>query len=325
MAVAVTALVAVGALCLSAAPTGVIGMISAGSGQSGISIDGARVSGNATVFDGSVISSSSYSRMQLNSGARVDLATGSEARVFSNHIALESGMSEVQSPSAFSIDTLNFRIQPAEAGSIARVRLESGQKVLVTAVSAPVNVWNRYGTLVARVTPATPMAFLPQAATATAFSNSGCVVNKGNVPVLVDQTGNQIVELRSTAKGVDFRKFIGKHASVKGNVVSTATPVQGASQVVGVSSISAASGGDCSAVAARVGATMSAAGIAAGGAAGAAAGAAGAAGAAAGAAGAAGAAAGAAAGVSAAAIGGIVGAAALGATIAGVTISQSSP
>ena len=140
MAVAVTALLAAGAISLSAAPSGVIGMISAGSGQSGVSIDGARVSGNATVFDGSVISASSYSRMQLNSGARVDLATGSQARVFSNHIALESGTSEVQSPSGFSIDARNFKIQPAEANSIARVRLESDQKVLVTAKASDMEV-----------------------------------------------------------------------------------------------------------------------------------------------------------------------------------------
>src|SRR3569623_2026303 len=163
MAVAVTALVAAGAICLSAAPTGVIGMISAGSGQPTVTIDGARVSGNATVFDGSVISSSSFSRMELNSGARVDLATGSEARVFSNHMALESGMGEVQSASGFSIDARNFRIQPAEANSIARVRLEADQKDLVTAVSAPVNVWNREGLLVSREMPAAPLANLPQA------------------------------------------------------------------------------------------------------------------------------------------------------------------
>ena len=310
MAVAVSALMAAGAICLSAAPSGVIGMISAGSGQSGVSIDGARVSGNATVFDGSVISSSSYSRMELNSGARVDLATGSEARVFSNHIALESGMSEVQSASGFSIDARNFRIQPAEAKSIARVRLDADQKVLVTAVSAPVNVWNRYGLLVARVTPAAPMAFLPQAAS-TASNYSGCVLNKSKTPLLVDdKTGDQVT-LRSTSKNVDLRKFIGKHASVTGTVNS--------SKVFEVSSISAASGGDCSAVAARVGATMSAAGIAAGGAA-----AAGAAGAGA-AAGAAGAAAGAAAGISGAAIGGIVAAGAVTAAVTGAVIATKSP
>jgi hypothetical protein len=274
-------------------------MISAGSGQSGITIDGARASGNATVFDGSVISASSYSRMQLNSGARVDLGTGSEARVFSNHMALESGMSEVQSASGYSIDARYLRIQPAEANSIARVRLDSDQKVLVTAVSAPVNVWNREGLLLARVMPAAPMAFLPQAASPTS-NYSGCVLNKSKAPLLVDDKSGDQVMLRSASKGVDFRKFIGKHASVAGRM--------NASKAFEVSSISPASGGDCSAVAARVGATMSAAGIAAGGAA--AAGAAGGA-AAAGAAGAAGAAA----GISGAAIGGIV-AAGVGASVA---------
>jgi hypothetical protein len=318
MAVMVTALATAGVFSLSAAPSGVIGMISTGPGQSGISIDGARVAGNATVFDGSVVSSSSYSRMQLNSGARVDLSTGSEVRVFSNHLSLERGTSEVRSPSAYSIEARNFRIQPAESNSIARVRLDKDQRVLVTAVSAPVNVWNRYGLLVARVTPAAPMAFLPQAATSTAFSNSGCVVNKSNAAVLVDQTGNQVVELRSTAQNVDLRKFIGKHASVNGNVLPSASPVEGASQVVNVSAIDSAAGGDCSAVATRVGATMSAAGVAAGGAAGAAG-----AGAAAGAAAAGGAAAGAASGVSAAAIGGIVGAAGIAAGVSAAVVTNS--
>src|SRR6185437_13255951 len=268
MAGIVSAVVLAGSLTLSAA-TSVIGMASSAPGQSGLSIDGAAVSGSATLFDGSLVSANGYSRLELKSGARLDLGADSVVRVYADHVSLEGGSSEVQSSSHYTIDARSLKIEPSEANAVARVRLEGDQRVLVTAVAAPVNVWNRYGLLVARVTPAAPLSFLPQVANSTAFNNSGCVVNKSKAAVLVDQTGNQVVELRSTLKSVDLRKFIGKRAAVTGTVTPSATPVQGATQVVNVASIANASGGDCSPVAARIGATTSAAGLAAGGAVGA--------------------------------------------------------
>lgn len=318
MAGVVSAVVVVGSLTLSAAPTSVIGMVSSGPGQAGLSIDGARVSGNATLFDGSLVSASGYSRLELKSGARVDLGADSVVHVYANHVSLEGGSSEVQSSSHYTIDARSLKIEPSEADAIARVRLDGNERVLVTAVTAPVNVWNRYGLLVARVTPSAPLSFLPQAANSGAFNNSGCVVNKSNAAVFVDQTGNQVFELRSTSKSVDLRKFVGKRATVTGTVNSSATPVQGATQVVNVTSVAPASGSDCSPVAARIGATTSAAGLAAGGAAGGGAAAAGAAG---------GAAAGAAAGVSTAVIAGVAAASAvaIGTTVAVVTSGSSSP
>jgi hypothetical protein len=292
-------------------------MVTSAPGQSGLSIDGARVSGNATLFDGSLVSAMGYSRLELKSGTRVDLGADSVVHVYANHVSLEGGSSEVQSSTHYTIDARSLKIEPSEAGAIARVRLDGDQRVLVTAVTAPVNVWNRYGLLVARVTPAAPLSFLPQVAN-SAFSNSGCVVNKSNAAVFVDQTGNQVSELRSTSKSVDLRKFVGKRAAVTGTVTtSTPGPVQGATQVVNVTSIAPASGGDCSPVAARIGATTTAAGLAAGGAA---------AGAGAAAAGA-GAAAGAAAGISTGVIVGVAAASAvaIGTTVAVVTSGSSSP
>lgn len=316
MAVLVSALVTAGAMTLGAANSSVIGMISTGQGAAGsVVIDGARASGNATLFDGSVVSSSGFSRLQLNSGTRLDLGADSVVRVFANHVSLEGGSSEVQSTSNYEIDARSLKIQSSEAGTVARVRLDGDKRVLVTALTAPVNVWNREGLLVARVLPATPISFLPQAAGSTAFSNSGCVVNKSNAAVFVDQTGNQVFELRSTAKGVDFRKFVGKRAAVTGALNASEKPVSGATQVVDVATISSATGSDCAPVAARVGATMSATGLAAGGAAGAGA-----------AAGATAGAAGAAAGVSGAVVGGVAAAAAvaIGTTI-GVVVANTSP
>jgi hypothetical protein len=264
MAVMISVAAVAGALTLSAANSPMIGIVSSGAGVAGVVIDGARVSTDATLFDGSVVSSTGYSRVQLNAGTRIDLSEDSVVRVFANHASLEGGGSRVQSSSGYTIDARTLRIEPSEAGSVATVQLDGNQKVLVAALNAPVNVWNQDGLLVARVMPATAVSFLPQAAASTAFSNSGCVVNKSNAPVLVDATGNQVFELRTTLKTIDLKKFVGKRASVGGMLDAAAKPVAGASQVVNVSTISSATGESCQAVAARIGGTTSAAGIAGG-------------------------------------------------------------
>src|SRR5580698_6056145 len=195
IAVMISGMVVAFALSMSAANSPIIGMVSSDPGQAGVWIDGARVSSNATLFDGSEVTTNGYSRLQLNSGARLNLGANSVARVFANHASLEGGAGEIQNATGFTMDARSLKIQLAETNSIARVKLDGDQKVLVTAVQAPVNVWNSQGLLVARVMPEAPMSFLPQAAAGNAFSNSGCVINKSGTAVLVDQTGNQVFEL----------------------------------------------------------------------------------------------------------------------------------
>lgn len=265
-ALVVSGLLAVSALTLVAANTSMIGMVSSGAGQAGIVVDGARVSSNATLLEGSDVSSSGFSRLQLNTGTRVDLSSGSRVRVYANHALLEEGGSEVQSGSGYSIDARSLRIQPSDATSVARVRLDGDDRVSVTALGTAVNVWNREGILVARVMPAMPLSFLPQAGAAGSFSNTGCVVNKSGAALFVDTTGNQVFELRAD-KGVDLRKSVGKRTKVTGTIDSSAKAATGASQVVNVSAATTADGGSCSDAATRLGATTTAGGMAAGGAA----------------------------------------------------------
>src|SRR5437764_941097 len=132
----------VGSASVAAAATPVIGMASA---QSGALLDNIKVSGNATVFEGSTLQSSGYSRVHLSNGSRLDLAAGSKAQVFANHISLEQGMSEVQSSTGFEIDARTLKIQPTSATSVARVKLDGDKQVFVTALNSPVNVLNKDG------------------------------------------------------------------------------------------------------------------------------------------------------------------------------------
>ncbi|HVW83567.1 MAG TPA: hypothetical protein VHB50_02755 [Bryobacteraceae bacterium] len=240
------------------------------SAQSGLVLDNAPAISSATVFDGSTVRSSGYSRIHLSNGTRLDFGAGSVAQVFANRAVLQSGMSEIQSGSAYEIDARNIRVQPEAANAVARVRVGEDRKVLVTAVNAPVDVRNSSGVLVARVFPSKSMEFAPQegggGARPASFDQTGCILQKGTSPVLVDSTGAHVVELR----GDKFNKrLIGNKARVVGALESGATPTagSGAESVVAYASIKETSKGGCSALASKVGAsTVAAAGLAAAGA-----------------------------------------------------------
>jgi hypothetical protein len=231
----------------------VVGMTSS---QSGVFIDDAAVGGNATLFDGSRVQTTGFSRLQMSNGASLGLGAGSKVQVFTNRVSLESGAAEVQSSSSFAIEARSLKIVAADSGSIARVKLDGDSRVMVTAVNAPVNVLNRDGILVARVTPSLPLSFLPQAGASSAFDMTGCVVNKAGAAILVGSTG--MYELR----GANLKAAIGNSVHVKGTV-SSAAPAGGASQVITVTSSEITAKGGCTSALAKAGtgATLTAAGL----------------------------------------------------------------
>jgi hypothetical protein len=245
-----------GCLAYGAGNGPVIGMALA---QGGARVDNAKVFGSATLFDGTNFQADGYSRLELKNGTRLDLGAGSRAQVFANRVALESGLTEVQSTSGFEIDARTLKINSSDASAIARVRLDGPNSVLVTALNAPVNVMNGQGMLVARVMPNLPMSFVPQAGAANSFNSNGCVVNKNGTALLVDDN-KQVFQLSNA----NVSKMVGKRASVTGTINSSATPQQGATQVVNVSTISNGpqGGQSCTQLAGSIGATTSAAGLA---------------------------------------------------------------
>ena len=114
-------------------------------------IDGSPVSNNATLFGGATIETDrASSRLQLSSGARVELSPGSRAKVYDDHLTLESGVGELASKN-YHIEAKSLRIETDEAKALARVKIESAKSVLVTAVDGPVHVYNEIGLLVANV------------------------------------------------------------------------------------------------------------------------------------------------------------------------------
>ena len=230
------------------------------SGQSGVMLDNAEVGSGATLFDGSTVQTTTYSRIHLNDGTRLDLGADSKAQIFARRATLEIGTTEVQSASGYEIDTQTLKIRPTEASLVARIRVDSGNRVFVTALKAPVNVLNRDGMLVARVNPGLPVSFLPQASGAGAYDKTGCVLEKSGAAILVDQSGNEVIELR----GSDLRKAVGNQTHITGSIDASATPAGGSSQVVEVIGAAVTRKGGCSSVAAKIGAATTAGGLAAG-------------------------------------------------------------
>ena len=130
-------------------------------------IDGASVSGNATLFGGATIETGeASSRLQFSNGARIELAPRSRAKIFGDHLTLEKGWGELAARK-YRIEARSLRVETNEAKSLARVSLEGSRDVLVTAMNGPVRVYNELGLLVANVRPGVAMSFQPQAAAPT--------------------------------------------------------------------------------------------------------------------------------------------------------------
>jgi len=255
----ISALMFVSAASLSMASAPVIGLAQA---QSGATLDDSRVSGTATLFEGSKIKADGFSRLHLNNGTRLDLATGSQAQIFASHATLESGTSEIEGTSGYEVDAQSLKIQLGEKNSIARIRIDdSDKRVYVLAMNAPVNVLDSEGLLVAKVSPGIPLSFMPQGATAAnSFHMKGCVLEKNSAAIISDDSGNNVYELR----GADLRKAVGKQTTITGTIDATATPAAGAKQVVHVTKAVFQKTSDCSNIASKLGASTAAAGLAAG-------------------------------------------------------------
>jgi hypothetical protein len=65
-------------------------------------VEGSQVWGNATLFDGTTIeTSSASSELALRNGVKVQLAAGSRARIWQNRLVLEKGVAQLAAPASF--------------------------------------------------------------------------------------------------------------------------------------------------------------------------------------------------------------------------------
>jgi len=189
-------------------------------------LDGATVSGNATLFEGSTVqTAATQSKIQLTSGAAIVLAPNSRAQVYKDHF-----------------EAATLRISPTDTHTIAQVVSQDSNHVSISAVQGLVDVRNGAGVLVATVRPGLALAFSTQAGgAATATKLSGCLGMKNGHYVMTDVTTGVTVELQ----GPEVAKNNGHQVEITGSMIPGATPPAGASQVIQVVTVNSV-GARCS-------------------------------------------------------------------------------
>ena len=175
------------AVCLAAPAIGIV----TASGH--FNVEGSRVWGNATLFDGTIVeTSTASSELALRNGVKVQLAAGSRARIWQNRLVLEKGVAQLAAPASFD----------------ARV---SEQAKLIRAPYRGVSMQPAQGQTV----------------------HAGCMVYKNGHFLVQDQTTQEVVEVTGTdlAPNVGNRVEVRGAASSTQAGVAPATSVMNVTSV----------------------------------------------------------------------------------------------
>jgi hypothetical protein len=192
----------------TAAPA--IGIVTA-SGH--FSVEGSQVWGNATLFDGATIeTSSASSEMALRNGVKVQLGAESRAQIWQNRLVLEKGAAQLAAPGSFEVSILNHANlirAPFKAPFKGGVAMQAAQGQTV---------------------------------------HAGCMVYKDGRFLLQDQTTQEVIELT----GPDLATNVGNRVEARGAASSTRPSVAPATSVMNIASIAPQSQGGCLSVAAAL-------------------------------------------------------------------------
>jgi hypothetical protein len=238
--------VLISAVAIAAAPA--IGIVTA-SGH--FTLDRSQVWGNATVFEGSVVETgSASSEVALRSGAKLQLAKDSRARILLNRVVMEKGIGQLSAPESFEMDAANLRIH-----TDGRLRVHIGNSVQVASLTGTTRVSSAGGMLLASIPAGRTMSFSPQAANGT-VKRTGCLLFKDNHYIMQDENTQEVVELSG---GQNLSTQLGNRVEVTGAASSAKPAVSIATVVLSVAAVTTKSTGGCLSVAANLGAQTEAA------------------------------------------------------------------
>jgi len=128
-------------------------------------LDNASISGNATLFEGNRIeTTTASSELRLDNGARAQLGADSQGVVYRDHLILERGSGRFEN---YSAEALSLRIQPEGGHTTAEVSVRKASQagpgmVLVAAINGPVRVTNKSGVVLANLEAGRRLDFTPE-------------------------------------------------------------------------------------------------------------------------------------------------------------------
>ncbi len=191
--------------------------------QGAFDLDAAKVAGNGTLFDGSILETGkSTSEIRLRNGVRVMLDAGTRGKVYRDHMLLEKGTGQLTAGSNYSITARSLRIE----GGSAKVSM-AGSRVLVAALHGPVLVKNGEGVTLANVAAGRAVELEPRAAS-NLNTLTGTLEKQAGRYLLTDRTAGITVEVR----GGGLDRNAGKNVEVTGTTDKSAKAMAPATQVV---------------------------------------------------------------------------------------------
>jgi len=207
---ALIALILVANLSLGMAASPAVGIVTA---RGSFTIDNSRIAGNATLFEGDQIETGrASSQLQLNNGARMQLAAESRGIVYRDRLVLERGSGRFEN---YGVEALSLRIRAEGGNTSADVAVHKG-RVEVAALNGPVRVTAANGVLLANVQAGRTLAFVPDAtATVAATTVTGCLESAGGKYLLTDEASL----VRFQILGAGIAKDVGHRVHILGSVV----------------------------------------------------------------------------------------------------------
>jgi hypothetical protein len=213
---ALTALILVASLSLGMAAAPAVGIVTA---WGSFTIDSSSITGNATLFEGNQIETGKVSsRLQLNSGAKLQLAAESRGIVYRDRLVLERGSSRFETAGDYQVEARSLRIHADGENTAARVSVRNSGVVQVAALTGPVRVTAANGVLLANLAAGRTADFTPKGDSGPAGTTvTGCLESSGGKFLLTDE----VSMVRFEVKGVGVEKEVGHRVEIAGTV----TPV----------------------------------------------------------------------------------------------------
>jgi hypothetical protein len=207
--------------------TGSIGTVSA---RGNMRVDGYTVSGNGTLFNGTnVETGQATATLRLVNGTEITLSTNTRGVVYSNHLVLLQGKSQLKtSSSPFLLEAEGLHVASSGPNALGVVALGPANTVDVAAVTGELRIVNNEGLPLARVETGAAFSF-PAAQQQQPPAGPGSGESQKEIEgVMTAENGNfYVTDIDSTkyelVTGNNLKKFVGKNVAVAGFVQASTT------------------------------------------------------------------------------------------------------
>lgn len=224
------------------AATPVIGVVTA---NGPFQIEGSRVWGNSTVFDGARIETKdASSELALSNGVTVQLAAGSSARIWKGRLELQRGVGQVTATAPFQVTAAGMTVD----GARYRVGIE-GTRMEVAALTGNARVVGSRGTVLAAIAGGQSRSFAMQ----QNLTRSGCLVYRAPGFLLQVDDSQEVLQL----SGGPLAQNVGNRVQVTGTPSATPASISPAVSLFNVASLTLRATGGCLTTAAALNAQTS--------------------------------------------------------------------